>query len=300
MSEKLQKTLAGRGLGSRREMERWIAAGRIQVNNRVARLGDRVEATDDIAVDGRKLSRGRMRESRLLVANKRAGVVVSRRDRELPSIFDELPKLHQARWVSVGRLDVQTTGLILFTNDGDLANTLMHPSTGIDREYAVRADTKLDASALQRVRTGVLLDGRNESFSDIRYYDGSGGNHWYHVVLMEGRNHEVRRLFASVGATVTRLKRVRYGPVALPPWLPRGTWQEMGARDLRRLRQILGLPKLQGPRQASTHARSMLIPYPELKGGAPSKAHKAHKEHKEHRNAGDSTKRERSASRPRE
>lgn len=271
--EKLHKVLADRGFGSRREMERWIAAGRVRVNDRVAQLGRRVSPADDIAVDGRKLARARTQDCRVLVANKKAGVVVSRRDATRPSIFDDLPKLHHARWVSVGRLDVQTTGLILFSNDGEMANALMHPSAGIDREYAVRVDAKLDSPALRRLREGILLDGRSESFSDIRYYDGKGGNHWYHVVLMEGRNREVRRLFASVGANVTRLKRVRYGPVVLPPWLPRGAHEEMRTRDVRTLRRILGLANPRASqRHSSAGGRTMLIPYPEPNRRAPGKA----------------------------
>ena len=267
MSEKLHKALADRGLGSRREMERWIVAGRVAVNGRTAKLGDRVDASDAIAVDGRKLAKARPGAVRVLVANKRAGVIVSRSDPEgRPSVFDDLPRLHRGRWIAVGRLDMQTTGLMLFTNDGALANALAHPSTGIDREYAVRIDSQLDDGALARLRAGVEVDGRVERFSDIRYYDGRGANHWYHVVLMEGRNREVRDLFASQGAVVNRLKRVRYGPVILPPWLPRGAWEEMGERDLTRLRTILGLPA-QAPAKRPP-ARSMLIPYPSLATGS--------------------------------
>lgn len=267
MSEKLQKVLADRGLGSRREMERWILAGRIDVNGRVACLGDRVDARDDIVVDGRKIARPGRQVCRVLVANKRAGVVVSRKDTEgRGSVFDDLPPLRSGRWIAVGRLDVQTTGLILFTNDGALANALMHPRTGIDREYAVRTAGKLDDDAAARVAAGVVIDGRTESFSDIRYYHGSGANHWYHVVLMEGRNREVRRLFASQGVPVTRLKRVRYGPVALPPWLPRGTWEEMSFRDVARLRAILGMPRGRPDERSQRPAnrRSLLLPYPRL------------------------------------
>ena len=273
MTEKLHKALADRGLGSRREMERWIASGRVTVNGRPAHVGERVEANDEITVDGRKLRGAKPSVPRLLVANKRAGVIVSRNDpRERPSVFDDLPPLRSGRWIAVGRLDYQTTGLLLLTNDGELANTLMHPRTGIDREYAVRVDAKLSDAALKRLGEGAGAEAgetRRDSFSDIRYYDGHGANHWYHVVLMEGRNREVRELFASVGATVTRLKRVRYGPVILPPWLPRGAWEEMGARDLGRLRRILGLPRGTRPKR-TPNARSMLIPYPRLptQGGA--------------------------------
>ena len=263
MAERLHKTLAARGLGSRREMERWIAAGRVTVNGRTAVIGDQVAPEDAIAVDGRRLRPPAPTSCRVLVANKRAGVIVSRNDPgNRRSIFDDLPPLRDGRWIAVGRLDYQTTGLLLLANDGELANKLMHPSSGIDREYAVRVTGKLDDAALRRLAAGVLRDGRREAFSDIRYYDGQGANHWYHVVLMEGRNHEVRDLFASQGVVVTRLKRVRYGPVVLPPWLPRGAWEEMGARDVARLRRIFGLPTPAHGNRSAPRARSMLIPYP--------------------------------------
>lgn len=276
MSEKLQKVLAARGLGSRRAMERWIAAGRIAINGRTAAVGDRVEPDDELRIDGRSLARQPAGKTRVLVVNKRAGVIVSRNDPERrPSVFDELPRLRTGRWIAVGRLDLQTTGLLLLTNEGALANRLMHPSTGIDREYAARVNGRLDAAGEASLRGGVSVRGRVESFSDIRYYNGSGTNHWYHVVLMEGRNHEVRELFAARNLAVTRLKRVRYGPVILPPWLPRGTSEEMRAEEVTELQRILGL--LPGtprhpPRQSRdradkrTKGRSMLIPYPELPG----------------------------------
>lgn len=268
MSDKLQKVLAARGLGSRREMERWIVAGRVNVNGSQASLGQRVMPSDRIAVDGRPFEQPKPQPVRVLVANKRAGVIVSRNDPEgRATVFDDLPPLRSGRWIAVGRLDLQTIGLILFTNDGTLAHRLAHPSTGLDREYAVRIRGRLAESALQTLKNGVVVNGRRESFSDIQYYDGQGDNHWYHAVLMEGRNREVRQMFAAVGATVTRLKRVRYGPVALPPWLPRGTWQEMGNVDLKRLHKILGLPASNKRSKAHhrRHERTMLIPYPHLR-----------------------------------
>ena len=264
MTEKLQKVLAGHGIGSRRQMERWIAAGRVTINGQVAQIGARVDDTDDIVVDGRKVARTSGSGCRVIALNKRAGVIVSRRDPEgRPTAFAGLPRLRTGRWISVGRLDLQTTGLLLFTNDGDLAHRLSHPSTGIDREYAVRVAGLLDDDALERLRNGVEVDGRTESFSDIRYYDGSGTNHWYHVVLMEGRNREVRDLFASQGVAVNRLKRVRYGPVILPAWLPRGAWEEMGAEDVAQLRTTVGLAPGK-PTRRKQPSRSMLIPYPSL------------------------------------
>ena len=266
MGEKLQKVLADRGLGSRRAMEKWIAAGRVGINGRAAKLGDRVEAEDELSVDGRKIERPPATRTRVLVLNKRAGVIVSRHDPERrQSVFDELPTLRTGRWISVGRLDIQTTGLLLLTNNGELANRLMHPSTGIDREYAVRVNGTLDPEAEATLKGGVTVGDRTESFSDIRYYNGSGTNHWYHVVLMEGRNREVRDLFASQGLKVTRLKRVRYGPVILPAWLPRGALEEMNTADVQQLRRIVGLDD-DAPPQPGKNARGrpMLIPYPAI------------------------------------
>lgn len=279
MTEKLQKTLADHGFGSRREMEQWIAAGRVTVNGQVAGIGLRVEAADRIVVDGRPLPAAPPVETRVLLLNKRAGVIVSRRDpKRRASVFDDLPPLHGGRWISVGRLDMQTTGLLLLTNRGDLAHKLTHPSTGIDREYAVRVSGRLDDDALRLLRAGpgrrpgpggVDAGAPVEGFSDIRYYDGKGANHWYHVVLLEGRNREVRRLFEAAAVSVTRLKRVRYGPVVLPPWLPRGARFELGVRDVATLTALVGLaaPK-RGRRATPRQERSVLIPYPRLAGGA--------------------------------
>ena len=266
MGEKLHKALADRGLGSRREMECWIAAGRVRVNGRPANIGDRVEPDDAIVLDGRPLAKPRTSDARVLLLNKRAGVIVSRRDpRGRPSAFDNLPSLSSGRWISIGRLDLQTTGLLLLTNRGDLAHKLTHPSTGIDREYAVRVTNRLEDAALETLKEGVDVDGTVERLSDIRYYNGKGTNHWYHVVLMEGRNREVRRLFAAVDVAVTRLKRVRYGPVALPPWLPRGAQFELGPLDVAALAKLVGIasPRRRGRRPARDE-RSVLIPYPRL------------------------------------
>lgn len=274
-SEKLQKVLAARGLGSRREMERWIAAGRVAVNRSVAKLGDRVCPEDEVAVDGSVLGQQRAVACRVLVVNKAGGVIVSRRDPQgRPSVFDQLPPPRHGRWVAVGRLDMQTTGLLLVTNDGALAHALSHPSTGIDREYAVRVEAKLDQNAERQLAAGVSIDGRSARFTDLRYYAGRGRSHWYHAVLMEGRNHEVRKLFAAVGIAVTRLKRVRYGPVILPPWLPRGTWEEMAQAEVARLRRTVGLPGRSATATdgAPKHGRSLLIPYPSVADASSSGA----------------------------
>ena len=266
--ERLQKALAQRGLGSRRAMEEWIRAGRVTINGRTARLGERVSAEDRIGVDGRQLPALAPSRPRVLVMNKAEGVICTRRDPEgRPDVFEELPRLRHGRWLSIGRLDVNSGGLLMLTNDGALAHRLMHPATGIDREYAVRIDGALDDDAIQRLRAGISVDGETQRFSDVQYYDGRGANHWYHVVLMEGRNREVRRLFAALDRKVTRLKRVRYGPVALPAWLRRGQVCEMGPEDMESLYRLLRLPftSVRGRSKTGRRARrSLLLPYPDL------------------------------------
>ncbi len=247
-TEKLHKVLADMGLGSRRELERWIAAGRVEVNGTVAMVGDRVAATDRIRVDGVERRRGDARGdrggARILILNKAEGVICTRSDPEgRPTCFDTLPRLASGRWVSVGRLDINSSGLLLFTNDGALAHKLMHPATGVDREYAVRADADLEDETLTALREGVLLEeGDLARFAAIKHAGGTKRNHWYHVTLLEGRNREVRRLFESQGVRVSRLKRVRYGPVALPAAVKRGTWREMAAADVAALYRLVGLP----------------------------------------------------------
>ena len=265
MSEKLQKMLATRGLGSRRQMEKWIVAGRVHVNGQLAKIGDRVEETDRVEVDGRRLGARAAQLPRVLVMNKREGVICTRRDPQgRETVFDNLPNIRGGRWLSVGRLDINTSGLLLLTNDGTLAHRLTHPSTGIDREYAVRIQGTLFEEEIDSLLAGVEMDGETRRFSDLRYYDGRGRNHWYHAVLMEGRKHEVRDLFGHQGHRVSRLKRVRYGPVVLPSWLKRGQFTEMDAADLETLYGLLHL-RIAGLRATrGATSRSLLIPYPEL------------------------------------
>ena len=267
--DKLQKVLADRGLGSRRTIESWIAAGRVVVNSEIAHVGQRVHPTDKIEVDGRRLHAPAKVPSEILVMNKAAGVMCTRSDPEgRPTIYDELPTRKNGRWVSVGRLDLQTSGLILLTNDGELANKLTHPSTGLDREYAVRINRRLEEAELETLTQGIDVDGEFLGFSDIRFYDGTDNNVWYHVVLMEGKNREVRRLFEAIGASVSRLKRVRYGPVVLPSWLRNGMWASMRQEDVRQLYKLLKLrfvANKRPPAKASRVAKtSCLLPYPKL------------------------------------
>ncbi|MCY4017535.1 MAG: pseudouridine synthase [Gammaproteobacteria bacterium] len=240
MSEKLQKVLARAGYGSRRQLEGWIRAGRVEVNGKPASLGDRVGSDDRIRVDGRKLGQQSRRapRCRVLLYNKPDHEVCTRSDPQgRPTVFDRLPPLRNSRWVAVGRLDLNTSGLLLLTNDGELANRLMHPSSGIDREYAVRVLGEVGDEQLARLREGVEIDGALCRFSDIRYFGGEGANQWYHVVLMAGRNREVRKLWQSQGLRVSRLKRVRFGPVFIPSAVKAGRFQELTQKEIEELRR---------------------------------------------------------------
>lgn len=269
-SEKLQKVLAEYGHGSRREIEKWISAGRIVVNGEIAHVGQRVLAKDQIQLDGKLVRRKATAQSRVLIYNKPSGMICTRRDPEgRPTVFDALPAIQRGRWISIGRLDIATTGLLLLTNDGELANKMMHPTTGLDREYAVRINGKLTEEQLKQATKGVMSEGESLAFSDIRYYDGSGSNHWYHVVLTEGKNREIRRLFTALGVIVSRLKRVRFGPVILPSRLARGRVDEVSADDIHNLKKILRLPTMKPARHPAggrkRKGRSVLIAYPELR-----------------------------------
>lgn len=243
--EKLQKVLARMGVGSRRDVEAWIEDGRVKVNGAVATLGQRIGDRDAIAVDDRLLKREKIEEHvrRVLIYNKPEGEVCTRDDPEgRPTVFDRLPRLRSGRWINVGRLDINTTGLLMFTTDGELANRLMHPSYEMDREYAVRVRGEVDEEMIERLKAGVMLEDGPAKFSDIQEAPGGEGfNHWYHVVVMEGRNREVRRLWESQGVVVSRLKRVRFGPVFLTSELTMGRYREMGQRELDILSEEVGL-----------------------------------------------------------
>lgn len=241
--EKLQKVLARTGLGSRREMERWIEQGRVTVEGRPARLGDRVDDRARITVDGRPLDRAPAQETRCILYHKPTGEVCSRKDPQgRRTVFERLPKLKSGRWISIGRLDYNTSGLLLFTTDGELANTLMHPSSNIEREYMVRVMGEWDEAMLKRLLDGVMLDDGMARFTDIQDGGGDGINHWFYVVLMEGRNREVRRLWESQGLTVSRLKRVRYGEVFIPSKVKQGQWVELQPKEVKSLYRMAEMP----------------------------------------------------------
>ena len=249
MSEKLQKVLARVGLGSRRYMEEVIAAGRVSVNGQVAQVGERIEPGDELRIDGRKVSfqiEDEIRR-RVLIYYKPEGEICSRSDPESrPTVFEQLPAIANDRWVMVGRLDINSTGLLLFTNDGELANRLMHPSNEVEREYAVRVMGEVTPQIKNNMLKGVVLDdgpAKFESFSEI---GGEGINRWYQVVVKEGRNREVRRIFESQGLKVSRLLRTRYGTVILPRELRTGRWMELDKNDIDNLTKAVELKPRQG------------------------------------------------------
>ena len=244
MSEKLQKALARAGLGSRREIEGWISEGRLSVNGVIATLGERVTIKDDIRLDGRKLRllAEALINRKVLMYHKPEGQITTRKDPEgRDTVFDQLPTLRGSRWVAIGRLDLNTSGLLLFTNDGELANRLMHPKHEVVREYAVRIMGELTPSVRRKLQDGVMLDDGIAKFNSIESKGGTGANKWYHVTLSEGRTREVRRLFEAVNLMVSRLIRVRYGPVQLDPMLKQGMMRELDKTELDTLCDLVGL-----------------------------------------------------------
>ncbi|ETX10852.1 ribosomal large subunit pseudouridine synthase B [Marinomonas ushuaiensis DSM 15871] len=243
MDEKLQKVLARAGQGSRREMETRIREGRVTVNGEVATLGDRVSLTDAITIDGYSIIAAEAGENRrVIIYNKPEGEVCTRKDPEgRPTVFDKLPKLRGERWIAVGRLDINTSGLLLFTTDGELANRLMHPSTEIDREYLVRVMGEVTEENTAALKKGVMMDDGIAKFTDIVDGGGEGINRWFYVCLMEGRNREVRRLWESQGVKVNRLKRVRFGPIFLPSKAKVGRWVEMEDSEVSSLCSMVDL-----------------------------------------------------------
>ncbi|AVQ86013.1 23S rRNA pseudouridine(2605) synthase RluB [Plesiomonas shigelloides subsp. oncorhynchi] len=260
MSEKLQKVLARAGHGSRREIEAMIEQGRVSVDGKVATLGDRVDTRQPLKVriDGHIVSIKEKDEviCRVLAYYKPEGELCTRKDPDgRPTVFDRLPRMKGARWIAVGRLDVNTSGLLLFTTDGELANRLMHPSQEVEREYSVRVFGAVDDAMLQRLRLGVQLEDGPASFKSIKFQGGEGINQWFNVTLTEGRNREVRRLWESQGVQVSRLIRVRYGDIKLPKLVPRGGWAELELKDVNYLRELVGLKEETQTKVAVEHQR---------------------------------------------
>ena len=242
MDEKIQKVLARAGYGSRREIETWIEQGRIKVNRQLAKLGDRIGPEDRIFLDGKPLRIQHAPRLRVIAYHKPVGEVCTRQDPEgRPTIFERLPRIQNARWIAVGRLDINTSGLLLLTTDGELANRLMHPSSEIEREYAVRVLGEITPENLQHLQTGVMLDDGIAHFDRILDSGGEGSNHWYHVTLREGRNREVRRLWEAVGMKVSRLMRIRYANIELGRSLRPGKFRDLESDELQQLLQLVGI-----------------------------------------------------------
>ncbi len=272
-SPKLQKVLAQAGVGSRRDLEQMIVDKRVTVNDEPAHIGQRISWGDRVAVDGKPV---RVRiaplPARVIAYHKPAGEVVTHDDpQQRPTVFRRLPRLPHGKWQSVGRLDINTEGLLLFTTSGELANQLMHPRFGVEREYAVRVLGTLDSEARARLLEGVPIEGQAAAFKSIEDGGGEGVNHWYRVVITEGRNREVRKLFDVVGLTVNRLIRIRYGSVVLPRGLKRGVWVDLAEDDVRLLRRLTGLDN--GRRDgANKRGRGGRVEVPERPPAAPASA----------------------------
>lgn len=245
MSEKLQKVLARAGVGSRREMEKYIDANRVSVNGKVAKLGDRVEEDALIRVDGHivKIEQKADRICRVIMYHKPEGELCTRKDPEgRRTVFDRLPRIEGERWIAIGRLDINTSGLLLFTNDGELANRLMHPKYEVEREYSARVFGEVTNETLKTLTQGVELEDGLARFLKIKPMGGEGINKWFNVMLTEGRNREVRRLWQSQDVEVSRLIRIRYGQLELNKRLPQGGWEELQLKDVNYLRNSVRLP----------------------------------------------------------
>lgn len=244
--ERIQKVLARGGVGSRREVERWIDEGRLKLNGELVKLGDRLKQGDYLQLNDRVVhwEKFAIQPTRVLLYHKPTGEVVTRRDPEgRPVVFTQLPTLTTARWISVGRLDINTSGLLLVTNNGELANKLMHPSAEVEREYAVRILGSVSEATLEKLKEGVELEDGKAKFNEIHFFGGEGANKWYNVIVSEGRNRLVRRLWESQEVVVSRLMRVRYGPVVLPERLKTCTYYELTEKELDLLFEFSGMER---------------------------------------------------------
>ena len=247
MDEKLQKFLANRGYGSRRQIEQWISDGRVRLNNSVAKIGDRVSINDSIFLDNKKVRSRELVETHIIVYNKPEGLVSTTKDtRGRPLVFDNLPPLKRGKWISVGRLDINTSGLMLFTTNGELANRLMHPKYSIDRKYLVRVYGKVEKKNIEALKKGVLIGDEYSRFKSIEFKnevlkDQVRLNNWFQVTLDSGKNREVRSLWESQGFEVSRLKRISYGPVTLPSFVRPGNYTYLSEKEVAQLANLVNL-----------------------------------------------------------
>ena len=247
MDEKLQKFLANRGYGSRRQIEQWISDGRVRLNNSVAKIGDRVSINDSIFLDNKKVRSRELVETHIIVYNKPEGLVSTTKDtRGRPLVFDNLPPLKRGKWISVGRLDINTSGLMLFTTNGELANRLMHPKYSIDRKYLVRVYGKVEKKNIEALKKGILIGDEYSRFKSIEFKnevlkDQVRLNNWFQVTLGSGKNREVRSLWESQGFEVSRLKRISYGPVILPSFVRPGNYSYLSEKEGAQLANLVNL-----------------------------------------------------------
>ena len=247
MDEKLQKFLANRGYGSRRQIEQWISDGRVRLNNSVAKIGDRVSINDSIFLDNKKVRSRELVETHIIVYNKPEGLVSTTKDtRGRPLVFDNLPPLKRGKWISVGRLDINTSGLMLFTTNGELANRLMHPKYSIDRKYLVRVYGKVEKKNIEALKKGILIGDEYSRFKSIEFKnevlkDQVRLNNWFQVTLGSGKNREVRSLWESQGFEVSRLKRISYGPVILPSFVRPGNYTYLSEKEVAQLANLVNL-----------------------------------------------------------
>ena len=247
MDEKLQKFLANRGYGSRRQIEQWISDGRVRLNNSVAKIGDRVSINDSIFLDNKKVQSRELVETHVIVYNKPEGLVSTTKDtRGRPLVFDNLPPLKRGKWISVGRLDINTSGLMLFTTNGELANRLMHPKYSIDRKYLVRVYGKVGKKNIEALKKGILIGDEYSRFKSIEFKnevlkDQVRLNNWFQVTLGSGKNREVRSLWESQGFEVSRLKRISYGPVILPSFVRPGNYTYLSEKEVAQLANLVNL-----------------------------------------------------------
>ncbi len=262
MSERIQKALAQAGHGSRRQVEAWVQEGRITINGKVATLGAHITEDDKVLLDGKQLRLKFKHELplKVILYHKPEGEICTRNDPERrATIYDNLPKLRGGRWVAVGRLDINTSGMLLLTTSGELANKLMHPSSGMEREYAVRVLGEVDREMIKSMREGVELEDGMASFDTIRDAGGQGANHWYHVIIKEGRKREVRRLWESQGVTVSRLIRVRFGDIILPRGLSAGKFVDLDVASLNKLLRTVDMPAVE-KKHGRSDARTKTVP----------------------------------------
>ena len=262
---KLQKVLADAGVGSRRDMEELILSGRVSVNSMPAHIGQRINSEDHVRINGKILQRKRLTPTvpRIVIYHKPAGEIVSHSDPEgRPTVFDKLPFTRKGKWVAIGRLDFNTEGLLILTTSGDLANKLMHPRYGHEREYAVRVLGDVTDEQIETLKSGIKLDDGMANFSLVERLGGEGANRWLRVVISEGRNREVRRMFEAIELTVSRLIRVRFGPVILPSQLKRGRWQEWEKNQVTALMQEVGLKVADSGISKTRHTNARNEPQP--------------------------------------